>query len=197
MGKPEVAAERIVAEDDVAALFGLELEPAPGSKDADTGLKSGISGRTKLATPFNRPPAKEPIPLNNNSTSTKPTPTRSKDGKTFQVSSGARPQTTDANANRAEARNRAREDEISDSNLVAQKSAKAGRCGKRTGCATIGTEIPSWRSNNCREMDEVEKAEGPQFLSVGPVPEIPKSGIVQLGPEPKERDPAFRRRAPV
>ena len=96
--------ERIVAEDDVAALFGLELEPAPGSKDADTGLKSGISGRTKRATPFNRPPAKEPIPLNSNSTRTKPTPTRSKDAKTSQVSSGARPQTTDANANRAEAR---------------------------------------------------------------------------------------------
>ena len=58
IGQTQVAAERIVAEDDVAALFGLELEPAPGSKDADTGLKSGISGRTKRATPFNRPPAK-------------------------------------------------------------------------------------------------------------------------------------------
>ena len=104
IGQTQVAAERIVAEDDVAALFGLELEPAPGSKDANTGLKSGISGRTKLATPFNRPPAKEPIPLNSNSMRTKPTPTRSKDAKTFQVSSGARPQTTDANANLGEAR---------------------------------------------------------------------------------------------
>ena len=100
----QVAAERIVAEDDVAALFGLELEPAPGSKDANTGLKSGISGRTKRAMPFNRPPAKEPIPLNSNSMRTKPTPTCSKDAKTFQVSSGARPQTTDANANLGEAR---------------------------------------------------------------------------------------------
>src|SRR5580698_10802872 len=44
IGQTQVAAERIVAEDDVAALFGLELEPAPGSKDADTGLKPGISG---------------------------------------------------------------------------------------------------------------------------------------------------------
>ena len=104
IGQTQVAAERIVAEDDVAALFGLELEPAPGSKDADTGLKSGINGRTKRATPFNRPPAKEPIPLNISSTRTKPTPTRSKDAKTSQVSSGAGPQTTDANANRAEAR---------------------------------------------------------------------------------------------
>ncbi len=82
IGQTQVAAERIVAEDDVAALFGLELEPTPGSKDADTGLKSAISGRTKRATPFNRPPAKEPNALNSNST---------------------RPQTTDANANRAEA----------------------------------------------------------------------------------------------
>jgi uncharacterized Zn finger protein len=103
IGQTQVAAERIVAEDDVAALFGLELEPAPGSKDADTGLKSGISGRTKRATPFNRPPAKKPIPVNGNSARTKPTPIRSKDAKTSQVSSGARPQTTDANANRAEA----------------------------------------------------------------------------------------------
>ena len=77
IGQTQVAAERIVAEDDVAALFGLELEPAPsrsGSKDADTSLKSGISGRTQRATPFNRPPAKEPISLNSNSTRTKPTP---------------------------------------------------------------------------------------------------------------------------
>jgi len=84
-----------------------ELEPAPsrsGSKDADTSLKSGISGRTQRATPFNRPPAKEPISLNSNSTRTKPTPTRSKDAKTSPVSSGARPQPTNANANRAEAR---------------------------------------------------------------------------------------------
>jgi acyl-CoA synthetase (AMP-forming)/AMP-acid ligase II len=38
IGQTQVAAERIVAEDDVAALFGLELEPAPsqsGSKDPD------------------------------------------------------------------------------------------------------------------------------------------------------------------
>jgi hypothetical protein len=81
-------------------------------------------------------------------------------------------------------------------NSVGQKSTKAGRCGKRTGCAAIGTEIPSWRSSNCPEMDEVEKAEGPRFLSVGPVPDS-QSAIVQLGPEPKERDPAFRRRASV
>ena len=83
-----------------------ELGPAPsrsGSKDADTSLKSGISGRTQRATPFNRPPAKEPVSLNSNSTRTKPTPTRSKDAKTSPVSSGARPQPTNANANRGEA----------------------------------------------------------------------------------------------
>src|SRR6202045_2629910 len=84
IGQTQVAAERIIAEDDVAALFGLELEPAPGSKDADTGLKSGISGRTKRATPFNRPPAKKPISVNSNSTRAKPTPICSKDAKTSQ-----------------------------------------------------------------------------------------------------------------
>ena len=107
IGQTQVAAERTLADDDVAALFGIELEPAPsqsGSKDPDTGLKSGISGRTQRATPFNRPPAKVPISLNSNSTGTKPTPTRSKDAKASPVSSGARPQPTDANANRAEAR---------------------------------------------------------------------------------------------
>ncbi len=101
IGQTQVAAERIVAKDDVAALFGLELEPAPGSKDV---LKSVISGRTKRATSFNRPPAKKPISLNSNSTRTKPTPTRSKDAKASSVSSGARPQPTDANASRAKAR---------------------------------------------------------------------------------------------
>jgi hypothetical protein len=71
-----------------------------------------------------------------------------------------------------------------------QVSAKAGRCGKRTGCATLGTEIPSQRSNNCREMDEVEKAEGPRFFSVGQS-RFPKREIVQA----KEHDAAFPRRA--
>ena len=107
IGQTQVAAERIIADDDVAALFGIELEPAPsqsGSKDADTGLKSGISGRTKRAAPFNRPPAKEPISLNSNSARTKPTPTRSKGAKASPVSSGGRPQPTDADAHRAEAR---------------------------------------------------------------------------------------------
>jgi len=107
IAQTQVAAERIVVEDDVAALFGIELAPAPsqsGSEDADTGLKSGISGTTKQATPINRPPAKEPVALNSNSTRTKPTPTRSKDAKASPVSSGARPRPTDANANRAEAR---------------------------------------------------------------------------------------------
>src|SRR5271154_3500739 len=79
-------------------------------------------------------------------------------------------------------------------NLVPQKSAKAGRCGKRTGCAAIRTEIPSWRSNNCREMDEVEKAEGPRFLSVGPVPDSQSATLSNLDPSQKS-DAAFRRRA--
>jgi hypothetical protein len=75
---------------------------------------------------------------------------------------------------------------MSDSaNSVAQKSAKAGRCGKRTGCATIGTEIPSWRSNDCREMDEMEKAESPSFLSMGPVPDSQIAPLSNLDPSQK------------
>jgi hypothetical protein len=85
IGQTQVAAERIVAEDDVAALFGPELEPAPGPKDADTGLKSWISGRTNRATPFNRPPAKGLIPLNSNCTPTKPTPTPQRARRPFRV----------------------------------------------------------------------------------------------------------------
>ena len=107
IAQTQVAAERIVIEDDVAALFGIELVPAPsqsGSEDADTGLKSGISGTTRQATPFNRPPAKIPVALNSNSTRAKTTPTRSKDAKASPVWSGARSRPTDANANRAEAR---------------------------------------------------------------------------------------------
>ena len=187
IGQTQVAAERIVAEDDVAALFGLELEPAPGSKDADTGLKSGISGRTKLATPFNRPPAKEPIPLNNNSTSTKPTPTRSKDGKTFQVSSGARPQTTDANANRAEARiargktksatpiwspRKAPKQDVAASEPVAPPLEPKSRRGAQT----IAARWTRWKKQKARD-----------FLSVGPVPEPQTAALSNLDPNQRVR----------
>ena len=106
IGQTQVAAERTIADDDVAALFGIELELAPsqsGSREPDTGLKSGTRGRTKRATPFNRPAAKESISLNGNAR-TKATPTRSKDAKASPVSNGVRPQPTNANANRAEAR---------------------------------------------------------------------------------------------
>jgi uncharacterized Zn finger protein len=102
IGQTQVAAERTIADDDVAALFGIELEPAPsqsGSKDPDTGLKSG----TKRATTFNRPVAKEPVSLNSNSGRTKPTPSRSKGAKASLGSSGGRPQPTDADAHRAKA----------------------------------------------------------------------------------------------
>ena len=67
------------------------------------GLKSGISGRTKRATTFNRPVAKGPISLNSNSPRTKPTPTRSKGAKASPGSSDGRPQPTDADAHRAKA----------------------------------------------------------------------------------------------
>jgi uncharacterized Zn finger protein len=106
IGQTQVAAERTIAGDDVAALFGIELEPAPsqsGSKDPDTGLKSGISDRTKRATTFNRPVAKGPISLNSNSARIKPTPTRSKGAKASPGSSDGRPQPTDADAHRAKA----------------------------------------------------------------------------------------------
>jgi len=41
------------------------------------------------------------------------------------------------------------------------------------------------------------KSRRPVILECGPSPRFPKSNIVQLGPEPKERDAAFRRRASV
>jgi hypothetical protein len=41
------------------------------------------------------------------------------------------------------------------------------------------------------------KSRRPAILECGPSPRFPKSDIVQLGPEPKERDAAFRRRASV
>ena len=62
MTRTGVATERILAEDDVAALFGVEMEIAPsppGSEDADAVLKPGISGRTKRAALINRQPATE------------------------------------------------------------------------------------------------------------------------------------------
>ena len=80
IGRTQVAAERIVVEDDVAALFGLELEPAPSRfayDDADAGLKMESSDDVKRATPFNRQQATEPVSLDRNSTRTKPIPTRS------------------------------------------------------------------------------------------------------------------------
>ena len=106
IGQTQVAAERTIVDDDVAALFGIELEPAPsqsGSKDPDTGLRSGISDRTKRATTVNRSAAKGPISLNSNSPGTKPTPTRSKGAKASPGSSDGRPQPTDADAHRAKA----------------------------------------------------------------------------------------------
>ncbi len=158
-----------------------------GSKDPDTGLKSGISGRTKRATPFNRAPAQEPIPVNSNSARTKPTPTRSKDAKISPVSSGARPQTTDANANRAEAQIARGKTRSATSAIGSPRKARKQdvAASRQTGCAAIGTEIPSWRSNNCREMDEVEKAEGPRFLSVGPVPDSQRATLSNLDPSQK------------
>ena len=106
IAQTQVAAERIVADDDVAGLFGIEMEPAPsqsGSEDADTGLKSGTSSKPKRATPFNRPAAMESISFNSNPARTKPTPTRSKGVKASAGSSGGRPQSTDADAHRAKA----------------------------------------------------------------------------------------------
>jgi len=102
-----VAAERLIADDDVAALFGIELEIAPsqsGSEDADADLKSGISGRRKRAAPINRQPATEPDSLNRSSAKFKPTPIRSMEAKASPVSRGGRPQPTDADEDRAEAR---------------------------------------------------------------------------------------------
>src|SRR5271157_2559977 len=97
IAQTQVAAERIVVEDDVAALFGIELAPAPsrsGSEDADTILKSGISGRTKRAAPINRQPATKPVSLNRNSEKFEPTPICARDAKASPVSSGGGPQTT-------------------------------------------------------------------------------------------------------
>src|SRR5208337_1660232 len=68
IAQTQVAAGRIIADNDVAALFGIELEPAP----------------------FNRQPATEPVSLNRNSAKIKPTPIRSRDAKASPVSSGAR-----------------------------------------------------------------------------------------------------------
>jgi uncharacterized Zn finger protein len=102
IGQTQVAAERTIADDDVAVLFGIELEPAPsqsGSKDPDTGLKSG----SKRVTRVSRSVAKGPISLNSNSARTKPTPTRSKGAKASSGSSSGRPQSTDADADRTEA----------------------------------------------------------------------------------------------
>jgi hypothetical protein len=106
IGQTQVAAERIIVDDDVAGLFGIEMEPAPsqsGSEDVNTGLKSGTGGRTKRATPFNRPAAKESISFNSNPARTKLTPTRSKGVKASAGSRGGRPQSTDADAHRAKA----------------------------------------------------------------------------------------------
>jgi uncharacterized Zn finger protein len=108
IGRTQVAAERIVVEDDVAALFGLELERASSRSaydGADAGLKLELSDDAKRAAPFNRQQATEPVSLDRNPTRTKPIPTRANGAKATRVSSGARPQPTDANANRAEAGN--------------------------------------------------------------------------------------------
>ena len=116
-------------------------------------------------------PAKEPISLNSNSTRTKPTPTRPKDAKASPVSSGARPQPTNANANRAEARiargktksatppirspGKAPKQDVGASEPVAPPLEPKSRHGAQT----IAAKWTKWK-----------KAEGPPFLSMGPVP---------------------------
>jgi len=107
IAQTQVAAERVIADNDVAELFGIELEPAPSqpaSDDADAGLKSELGDDAKQATPINRQPATGPVSLNRNSAKIKPTPIRSRNAKASSVSSGARPQPTEAGANSAEAR---------------------------------------------------------------------------------------------
>jgi uncharacterized Zn finger protein len=146
IGRTQVAAERIVAEDDVAALFGLELEPAPGSKDADAGLKSGISSRTKRATPFNRPPAKEPIALNSNSTRTKPTPTSSKDAKTSQVSGGARGKTKFATPPIRSPKKAPKQDVAASEPVAPPLEPKS-----RRGAQTIAARWTKWKKQKARD----------------------------------------------
>ncbi len=107
IAQTQVAAERVLAEDDVAALFGIELEPAPsqsGTKDPGMSLNSGISDNAKRTMPTNPRPTEEPVSLNRNSAKIKPKSIRSKDAKASPVSSSGQPQPTDADANRAEAR---------------------------------------------------------------------------------------------
>ena len=175
IGQTQVAAERIVAEDDVAALFGLELEPAPsrsGSKDADTSLKSGISGRTQRATPFNRPPAKEPISLNSNSTRTKPTPTRSKDAKASPVSSLSRPTPT-RTALKPESREGRRNQQLRQFGHPEKRQSRtlgqANRLRRHWNRNPVVAVKRLWRNGRSG------KSRRPAILEYGPSPRFPKN----------------------
>ena len=95
-----------------------------------------------------------------------------------------RTQTTDANANRAEAQIARREDEISDSaNLVAQKSTKAGRGrSEKPVCAAIGTDEDLRRSNTGRVVigTKWKKQKARDLWSVGPVPNSQRATLSNL-----------------
>src|SRR4029077_15369498 len=147
-----------------------------------------IAGRRRRAPPFNRPPAKKPIAVNSNSARTRPTPIRSKDAKTSQVSSGARPQTTDANANRAEAQ-------------IARGKTKSAtppiwspRKTPKHDVAASDPVAPPFEPNPVLALKQLPqdvrggKRRRPAILEGAPCPGFPKPYLVQLEPEPKERD---------
>jgi uncharacterized Zn finger protein len=59
MTRTGVATERILAEDDVAALFGIEMAPAPSAPGAEE-MKKNAAVPARRATSTGIPPAKEP-----------------------------------------------------------------------------------------------------------------------------------------
>ena len=115
MTQTEVAAERVLVADDVAALFGIEMDPTPSKSGiAVTGMsaQSGTSEKARRATSNSRRPANEAVSLHKDSPKAKPVQKHSKNAKASPVSNGGRHQPTDTNADGVESR-------------VAQRKAKS------------------------------------------------------------------------
>jgi uncharacterized Zn finger protein len=115
MTQTEVAAERVLAQDDVAALFGIEIELTPsksGTEDLGMSAQSGTSEKGQQATSNSRRRAKEAASLHKDPPKAKPVQMDSNDAKASPVPRKVRSQPTGANANGVESR-------------VAQRKAKS------------------------------------------------------------------------
>jgi hypothetical protein len=107
MTQTQVAAERVLAQDDVAALFGIDMElalPDSRTENTKTRARSAKSGRVQRAASLKRGPGKEAGSIKQDSKEGKAARTRLRDAKASPTLHGVRPERADAADNSAQPR---------------------------------------------------------------------------------------------